>query len=75
MQVRKLWFETRDDGWRRVREAHVDPQTRQLVDDVAGEWEPPPAGSEQDVAERLAAKRAREALWVRGPAADPEERT
>ncbi|HEY0648714.1 hypothetical protein, partial [Phenylobacterium sp.] len=41
---RSFWLETREDGWRRVRGSHPDPQTGRPVDEPPGEWSPPPAG-------------------------------
>lgn len=70
--LRTFWVETRDDGWRRVRASHVDRATREVVDEPGGEWTPPPLGAEEWNRRQLAAKAAREAMRVGGPAADPE---
>lgn len=70
--LRNFWVETRDDGWRRVRASHVDPATREVVDEPGGEWVAPPLGAEEWNRRQLAAKQAREATRVSGPAADPE---
>lgn len=72
LQVRRFWVEHRDDGWRRVRGSHVDPDTRQIVDEPGGEWTPPPIGMEEWNRRQLAAKQAREAKRVSGPGDDPE---